>query len=274
VQEGKGVRVDVDRHEEDERGELDFTGRTVVVTGSSRNIGRAIVLEFARRGANVVINTRRDEQAAVAVADEAAALGAQALVVMGDAGDRATIEAIRQQATERFGRVDISVSNAARRLHRSFAETSDEDWAYHLNQQLTASWCLAKAFVPGMQAAGWGRLIHINGPDGWLGGADRIPHSVAKGGLRNLTKSLASALGPFGITVNDVVPGFQDTVRDPVTHPMLTAELTAEAVKRIPIRRLPTMAEVAWACAFLASPRSGGITGSAIHVDGGQFRLS
>jgi len=254
--------------------DLDFSGRTVVVTGSARNIGRAVALEFAGRGANVVINTRRDAEAAHAVAEEAVALGADALVVIGAAGDRTTIAEIARLASERFGRVDISVSNAARRFHRDFADTTDDDWHYYLNQQLTASWYLAKAFGPGMQAAGWGRLIHINGPDGWLGGAERIPHSVAKGGLRSLTKSLASALGPFGITVNDVVPGFQNTVRDSATHPTLTEAFTAEAVTRIPIRRLPTMEEVAWACAFLASPRSGGITGTAIHVDGGQFRLA
>ncbi len=258
----------------DPAAELDFTGKTVVVTGSSRNIGRAIVLEFAGRGANVVINTRSNEEEARVVEREAAELGAEAVVVMGDAGDRATIEEIKRRAEERFGRVDISVSNAARRFRREFAETTDEDWHYYLNQQLSASWYLAKALAPGMQAAGWGRFIHVNGPDGWFGGADRIPHSVAKGGLRNLTKSLAAGLGPFSITVNDVVPGFQDTVRDPVTHPMLTEEFTAQAVQRIPIRRQPTMAELAWACVFLASPRSGGITGSAIHVDGGQFLLA
>ena len=253
--------------------ELDFTGKTVVVTGSSRNIGRAIVLEFASRGAKVVVNTRSDRRAAEAVAREANALGAEALVVVGDAGERSTVEEIKSRAEARFGRVDISVSNAARRLHRDFDETTDDDWHYHLNQQLTASWYLAKAFVPGMRTAGWGRLIHVNGPDGWLGGADRIPHSAAKAALRNLTKSLSVALGPSGITVNDVVPGFQDSVRDPITHPQLTEEFTAQAVQNIPVRRQPTMAELAWACVFLASPRSGGITGSAVHVDGGQFRL-
>jgi NAD(P)-dependent dehydrogenase (short-subunit alcohol dehydrogenase family) len=257
----------------DDGGALDFRGRTVVVTGSSRNIGRAIVLEFAARGANVVINTRADEAEARAVEQEAAALGAATLVVMGDAGRRETIDEIRLRAEERFERVDISISNAARRLHRSFAETTDEEWHHHLNQQLTASWYLAKAFVPSMEAAGWGRLIHVNGPDGWTGGAERLPHSAAKAALRNLTKSLARALGPSGITVNDVVPGFQDTVRDPETHPMITEEFTAAHVRRIPIRRQPTTAELAWACLFLCSRRSDGITGTAIHVDGGEFML-
>src|SRR4029453_18801940 len=186
---------------------------------------------------------------------------------MGAEGEPTTVEDMQRRAAATFGRVDIYVSNAARRLHKTFFDTTHEDWHFFLNQQLTASWYLAKAFVPGMRAAGWGRLIHVNGPDGWVGGPDRIPHSAAKAAMRNLTKSLARSLGPSGITVNDVVPGFQDSVRDPVTHPMLTPEFTAAAVTRIPIRRQPTMSELAWACVFLCSPRSDGITGTALHVD-------
>src|SRR5437016_1954026 len=134
-------------------GELDFAGKTMLVTGSSRNIGRSIILEFAARGANVVINTRSDEDEARAVEAEAKELGAETLVVMGDTSDRATIDEMKLQAEERFGRVDMYVSNAARRLFKSFFETSDDDWHYYLNQQLSAFWSLAKAFVPGMQAA-------------------------------------------------------------------------------------------------------------------------
>jgi NAD(P)-dependent dehydrogenase (short-subunit alcohol dehydrogenase family) len=102
---------------------------------------------------------------------------------------------MQRRASETFGRVDIYVSNAARRLHKTFFETSNEDWHFFLNQQLTASWYLAKAFVPAMKAAGWGCIIHINGPDGYSGGWTRIPHSTAKGALRTLTKSLAAGLG-------------------------------------------------------------------------------
>jgi len=257
----------------DDKGALDFTGKTVVVTGSSRNIGRAIVLDFAERGANVVINTRSNPEEARSVEEEVKQRGGKALVVMGDAGKRETIEEIRKRTEEKFGRVDIYISNAARRLFRTFDETTDEDWHYYLNQQLTASWYMAKIFVPAMRAAGWGRIIHINGPDGWTGMASRIPHSAAKAALRNLTKSLAEELGPFGITVNDVVPGFTNTVRDPVTHPQATREHIAEAVKSTPIRRQPTVEEMSWACLFLCSPRAGGITGAAIHVDGGASML-
>ena len=251
--------------------ELDFTGKTVLVTGSGRNIGRAIILEFASRGANVIINSKSNREEAESVAREAKALGAKTLVVIGEASDLATIEEMKRRSEETFGRVDIYASNAARRLHKTFWETSNEDWHYSLNQQLTASWYLAKAFAPAMKEERWGRIIHINGPDGWRGGWTRAPHSVAKGGLRTLTKSLAAGLGEFGITVNDISPGFTDTVRDMETHPSVTPEASAERAEReIPIRRQPSVDELAWACAFLCSPRAAAITGSVIHVDGGH----
>ena len=253
--------------------DLDFTDKTILVTGSGRNIGRAIVLEFAARGANVVVNARSNRGEAESVADEARSLGARALVVMGAAAEPATVDEMKRRAEEAFGRVDIYVSNAARRLYKSFFELTHEDWHFHLNQQLTASWYLAKAFVPAMKSAGWGRIIHINGPDGWNAGIYRIPHSAAKGALHTMTKGLAKEVGPFGITVNEVAPGLVDTVRDPETHPHHTPEYIADHNRKAPIRRQPRPEEVAWACVFLCSPRSAAITGSAIHVDGGTFML-
>jgi len=248
-----------------------IAGKTALVTGSGRNIGRAIALELASHGVNVIVNARSNRAEAEAVAKEAEDLGARSLVVMGEAADKATVEQMKSQAEETFGGVDIYVSNAARRLYKDFFEITDEEWHYHLNQQLTASWYLAKAFVPGMRDRGWGRVVHINGEDAWLGGWTRVPHSVGKGGLRTLTKSLASGLGQYGITVNDVSPGFIDTIRDKDTHPEVTPERTKEFLPAIPIRRQPTPEELAWACAFLCSTRSAAITGAVIHVNGGQW---
>ena len=254
--------------------ELDFSGRTILVTGSGRNIGRAIILEFAARGANVIVNARTNRAEAEGVADAARALGADALVVMGEAADPAVVAEMKSAAEERFGRVDISVSNAARRPYKDFWETTDDDWHQYLNQQLTASWYLAKAFAPGMRDAGYGRIIHINGPDGYAGGWMRVPHSTAKGGLRSLTKSLARGLGAYGITVNDINPGYTETVRDPQTHPFLIGEENYErTVARIPIGRGTTTRELAFACAFLCSAPAGCITGSILHVDGGMSML-
>jgi NAD(P)-dependent dehydrogenase (short-subunit alcohol dehydrogenase family) len=251
------------------RDDLSMTGRTALVTGSGRNIGRAIALEFASRGANVIINARRNATEAEQVRKEAETFGVGALVVLGDAGQASTVEEIKRRGEDAFGCVDIYVCNAARRFYKDFFETTDDDWHYYLNQQLSGAWYLAKAFAPGMRDAGWGRIIHINGPDGWSGDWTRVPHSTAKGGLRTLTKSLATGLGKYGITVNDVYPGFIETVRDPSTHPQVTPAFVADRQQRIPIGRQPTCEEVAWACVFLCSERSGAITGEAIYVSGG-----
>ncbi|MBZ9603046.1 SDR family NAD(P)-dependent oxidoreductase [Phyllobacterium chamaecytisi] len=237
--------------------EFDFSDRTILVTGSGRNIGRAIILEFAGRGANVVINARSNREEAERVCAEAQALAAQALVVMGAADEKATIEAIQREVEARFGRLDIYVSNAARRLHKDFFETTDEGHR-HLNQQLTASWYLAKAFAPAMRDAGFGRIIHINGTDGYTGGWTRVPHSTAKGGLRTLTKSLAEGLGEYGVTANDINPGYNETVRDLTIHPEFSEPGAAERfAATIPIRRPTRPDEVAFACAFLCSERAG-----------------
>jgi len=131
--------------------EFGIAGKTLLVTGSGRNLGKAIVLEFAARGANVVINTRSNAEEANQVKEEAEALGAKAIVVLGDAAYKSTVVDLKTKAEEAFGHVDIYVSNAARRLHKDFWETSDDDWHRYLNQQLTASWYLAKAFAPGMR---------------------------------------------------------------------------------------------------------------------------
>jgi 3-oxoacyl-[acyl-carrier protein] reductase len=160
---------------------MDKQGMTALVTGSGRNIGRAIVLELASHGANVIVNARSNKGEADAVAKEAEDLGVRALVVMGEADDKAAVERMRTKSEETFSGVDIYVSNAARRLYKDFFTITDEDWDYYLDQQLTASWHLAKAFVPGMRDRGWGRVIHINGRTaGWAATA-AFPTRWARG---------------------------------------------------------------------------------------------
>lgn len=248
--------------------DLDFTGKTVLVTGAGRGIGRHIILEFAARGANVIINAPSHEEEARAVEREARELGAQTLVVMGAAGDAVTVEEMKRRAEETFGRVDISVTNAVRRARQTFFEASDEDRHHLVDEHLTASWYLAKALVPGMIEAGWGRIIHINGTD--AAGRAGSPHTVAADALRAFTKSLATDLGEYGITVNEVDPGATDTTHDDETRPDVPPDFAQRAREMIPIGRRPRPDELAFAVAFLCSDRAGAITGSTLCVDGGQ----
>ena len=253
---------------------FELSGHTAVITGSGRNIGRCIAVELAGAGVNIVLNGRSNTDELESVRAEVETAGSKAIIVLGDAAEKSTAERLRDEAERAFGHADIVVSNAAKRLHKDFFDTTDEDWHRHLNQQLTGSWYLAKAFVPGMCDGGWGRIIHVNGPDGWNGGPTRIPHSTAKGGLRTLTKSLAAGLGQYGITVNDIIPGFTATIRDFTTHPdWADPNFVVERAKRVPIGRMTTPEELAWAALFLCSQRSGAINGTALHVDGGGYRI-
>jgi 3-oxoacyl-[acyl-carrier protein] reductase len=259
-------------------GELD--GKTALVTGSGRNIGRAIVLELASRGANVVVNTRSNADEAAAVERQARDLGAEAMAVVGDVSSEETVDAMKQSIESRFGGVDILVSNAALRPYQSFFDMPTSDFVSVLNVQLVASFRLAQAFAPGMVERQWGRIIHITGPDAFVGLTHRAHNVTAKGGLRALTKALAIELGPYGITVNDVAPGAVRTADRGATHPRVSGsdgeELISEEgderiMRRIPVGRWAEPEDVAYACGFLASPRAGYYTGNVLCCFGGMF---
>ena len=254
---------------------VDLGGHTALVTGSGRNVGRAIALELAGCGANVVVNARTDRAEAMAVAEQCRALGAEAAVVIGDAADQATIDAA-QAAGDRLGGVDVVVSNAAVRPFQALTDMSFADWQGVLDTQLNASYRLAATFVPRMKERGWGRIIHITGPDAFIGLPNRAHNVAAKAALRGLTKALAVELGPFGITVNDVAPGILETERNDASHPHRTESGAprdendrSRLVRLVPVGRLGRPDDVAYACAFLASPRADYLTGIVIPCFGG-----
>ncbi|MEZ5851862.1 MAG: SDR family oxidoreductase [Hyphomicrobiaceae bacterium] len=239
--------------------------RAALVTGSNKNIGRACVMQLAQAGCNVVVNGARDKDAAEAVAAEARKLGVEAIVAMGDVGDRTDLDGMVAAAKKAFGGIDILVNNAAIRLDGKFLEMAEEDWRYAMAVNFDAAYVLARAFLPGMLAKGWGRIINFAGMNAIHGYNGRAHVSASKHAAWGLTKALAKEFGAKGITTNIVSPGpimgeAQDAAQAAHIKPMAA---------RVPVGRLGTPDEVACVVALLASDAGAYINGQMIQVNGG-----
>ncbi|MGE4241075.1 SDR family NAD(P)-dependent oxidoreductase [Ramlibacter sp.] len=247
-------------------------GRTAIVTGSGRNIGRAIALDFARQGANVVINGHSNAAALEEVAAEARALGVEAMTAIVDVGDAAAVQGMVDAAAQRFGSVDIAVSNVSVREHTPFLDISVDDWQRVLNTNLSSAFYLARACLPHMKAKRWGRIIHISGRDGFSPKANRAHNVTCKAGTFALAKAIAIEFGEFGITANAVAPGIIDTVRDAAHYPA-AGDVNGFEARRLamPLRRLGDANDIAGACSYLCSTAGGYVTGQILHVNGGEF---
>ncbi len=243
---------------------MSLDGRTALVTGAGRNIGRAIILDLAARGCNVIVNTRVNQSEADAVAAEARELGANAVTMLGDVGRPAEIKRIAGQALERFATVDILVNNAAIRPAAPFLELEEQDWHRVVNVDLHAAFYTAKAFLPGMVAQHWGRIINLTGMNAIHGYAGRAHVSAAKHGLWGLTKALAKEFGPSGVTINAISPG---PIQSQHPDPAMTQHIASQLGK-IPLGRLGEPREIAALCGFLASDQGGFISGQMIAANG------
>lgn len=250
-------------------------GRTALVTGSGRNIGRAIALAFARDGAAVVLNGHRDRAALEQVAEEVRALGSQAHVALADVGDPHAVAAMVDEAAARFGSVDIAVSNVSQRLHQPLLDISIEDWQRVINTNLSSSFYLARACLPRMVERRWGRIVHISGRDGFSPKPNRAHNVTAKAGVFALAKAIAIEFGVHGITANTVAPGIVETTRDLAHYPDVASdagENSFAARKRaIPLQRFGSTDEIAAACSYLCSDAGSFMTGQILHVNGGEF---
>ena len=245
-------------------------GRTAIVTGSGRNIGRAIALAFARQGANVVINGHSDAALLESVATEARALGAQAMTALADVGDVGAVKAMVDAAAECFGSVDIAVSNVSVRLHQPLLDISVDDWQRVLNTNLSSAFYLARACLPHMVTRQWGRIIHISGRDGFFPKANRAHNVTCKAGTYALAKAIALEFGQHGITANAVAPGIVETSRDLAHYPDAAQGFEARR-KAMPMQRFGDVDDIAGACTYLCSQAGGYMTGQILHVNGGEF---
>ena len=241
-------------------------GKTAVVTGGAKNIGRAISLSLAEAGASVVIITRTNLEAAEKVVDEIISAGGSALALQGDVSDERDVVAFTQKAIMAYGAVDILVNNASIRTHYPLQDLTFERWRKVLSVNLDGPYLCARAAIGSMLEKGGGRIINIGGLSGHIGGSERAHVISSKAGLVGLTKALAVEFGEQGINANIVVPGTIDSAWETDTP---RAEYPGGRGTLIGRTGVPS--EVAAAVRYLASPESAYVTGQTIHVNGGKY---
>lgn len=233
-------------------------GKVVLVTGSSRNLGAATVLELARRGADVIVNGRSSREEAEEVVREAESFGVRAIAILADVGDEAQVNRMIGEAIERMGRIDVLINNAGYRGTSSVHEMSTDEWRAAMAVNLDAPFFCTRAVVPSMIANGGGRIITVSGTNSFHGRTNWSHVCASKMGGIGFTRALAVELAPYDILVNHVVPG---------------AYTAAPDLERIPLGRLGLPQELANMYAFLASDDSSYITGQTFHVNGGELRV-
>ncbi len=241
-------------------------GRTALVTGGSRGIGRAICEALAHRGAKVIINYASREDAAKETAELVTKAGGQPVIAGFDIADSAaTTEAIKALAKQHG--LQILVNNAGMARNGLAMRFKDEDWQRTLDVNLSGAFhCTRAAARPLLKAKTAGRVITVSSVVGEMGNAGQIAYAASKAGVIGLTKSLAREWASRGVCVNAVTPGFIET---DMTAEHMTDEMRAKMLEQIPLGRMAAPSEVADVVAFLAGPEAGYITGEVIRVNGG-----
>ena len=240
---------------------IDLSGRTALVTGSTRGIGRAIAETLAGAGARVAV-VGRDVVRAEEVASK---LGGGAAGFSCDVADIASVNALVENVEKAFGTIDILVNNAGLTRDNILFRLKDDDWDAVLDANLRGAFVAIRAASRGMMKRRWGRIINIASVVGLTGNKGQSNYAASKAGLIGLTKSVAKELASRNILINAVAPGFIETDMTAAMTPEARAALAAQ----IPLERLGTPADVAATVAFLASEHASYITGQVLVVDGG-----
>lgn len=245
--------------------ENNLAGKTAVVTGASRGIGRATAIELAKRGANVVVNYNGSAEAAQEVAEECSKY-AKAIAIKANVAEESDCQKLFAQVVEEFGKVDILVNNAGITKDGLLVRMSTEDFAKVIDTNLKGAFLCLREAAKIMMKARYGRIVNISSVVGVHGNAGQVNYSAAKAGIIGMSKSAAKELAARKITVNAIAPGF---IQTDMTE-CLNDKVKEEMQKQIPLKEIGTAQDVAEAAAFLASDSARYITGVVLGVDGGM----
>lgn len=246
-----------------------LAGRTALVTGGAKGIGRACCERLAREGCNVAINYLTSEEAARATADAVQAAGAKAILVKADVSSDEQVQTMVDEVTESLGPIDLLVNNAGIFDYVSHEETTPEQWRRTLDINLTGAYLVTWAVKPGMIDRGYGRIVNVASIAGLRARPMSIAYAVSKAGMIALTKSLSDAIAPLGIRVNAIAPGLIDTeILDDVEQAQLDTIIAAT-----PLQRIGQPEEIANLVYVLLSDEASYMTGQTIVASGGRVLL-
>ena len=245
---------------------FDLTGQVALVTGTSRGLGQYFARALASAGADLILTSRRKEDILPFVA-EIEALGRRAIPLALDVRDQHSIEAMAEAAEASYGHVDILVNNAGCNVRKPAFDVTWDDWNLILDTNLRGSFFVAQQIAKRMALRGYGRIVNIGSVTSVFGYAGLAPYGASRGGIRQLTMSLADDWGKHGITVNCLAPGWFQTAQNKVLYE--DKEWVKTLVDRIPLKRPGAPNDLDGAIIFLASEASRYITGQTLLVDGG-----
>ena len=248
--------------------EQDFDGRTALVTGASRNIGRGIATKLAERGADVGVAARSDREGAEETARRVEAAGGESAVALADLAEPPAVEAMVETVRGELGPIDVLVNNATYRPSAPFLDVGLAELDRVADVNFRGIFLTTQHVVPDMIDGGGGSVVNLVGAMVYLGLPGHVHSFGSKMAIEGLVRQLATELGPDGVRVNGVSPGLIDTDRDGGED---WERVEREVVGATPLERLGTIEEVADACCYLASERASFVTGQTLHVNGGTY---
>jgi len=241
--------------------------KVALVTGSSRGIGRAIAIELANVGINIVVNNSKNPQEGLEVVKEIKKMGQHAVYIQADVSDPKQVENMVKRIINEFGRIDILVNNAGIIMDKKLENMDIEQWNKVISVNLTGTFNCTKAVIKYMKKQGGGKIVNISSIVGEIGNFGQSNYAASKGGVIAFTKTVAKEYAKYGITVNAVAPGFIKTKM----LEGIPEEIMRKILEQIPLRRLGEPEEVAKLVRFLVSDDANYITGQVININGGMY---